>query len=125
MAARITVFHYEKCQTCVKARKWLGDQKVTVELRPIVEQPPSVAELKDLWQRSGLPLKKFFNTSGQSYRALPDRDKLDTMADEAKLKLLAKDGKLIKRPILDDGEKVLVGFDAADYAAWRKSQRAR
>ena len=116
-----TVFHYEKCSTCVKARRWLTDHKVAVELRPIVDEPPSLEALRDLWKRSGLPLKKFFNTSGQSYRALPDRDGLEALSDDAKLKLLAKDGKLIKRPILDDGRTVLVGFDPEAYAAWRKS----
>lgn len=115
----ITVFHYEKCQTCVKARKWLDSQKVKVNLRPIVERPPSVKELQDLWKRSGLPLKRFFNTSGQSYRALPNRDQLDALPDEKKIAMLAADGKLIKRPILDDGKRVLVGFDAAQYAAWK------
>ena len=116
-----TVFHYEKCSTCVKARRWLTDHKIVVNLRPIVEQPPSLTALRDLWKRSGLPLKKFFNTSGLSYRAL-DREKLESMSDEEKLGLLAADGKLIKRPILDDGRNVLVGFDADAYAAWAESR---
>jgi arsenate reductase len=116
----VTVFHYANCDTCRKARKWLDEQEVAVTLRPIVEEPPTVTELKDLWKRSGLPLKKFFNTSGQSYRALPEREKLDELSDDATLKLLAADGKLIKRPIVDDGKTVLVGFDAKAYAAWRK-----
>ncbi len=117
----ITVFHYKNCETCRKALKWLDGQKVAVNLRPIVEEPPSASELKDLWTRSGLPLKKFFNTSGQSYRALPERERLDEMSDDAKLKLLAKDGKLIKRPIVDDGKHVLVGFEPGAYAAWKKA----
>lgn len=118
----ITVFHYEKCSTCVKARRWLGDHKVEVKLRPIVEQPPTVKELRDLWKRSGLPLRKFFNTSGLSYRALPERENLESLSDDVKLGLLAQDGKLIKRPILDDGSTVLVGFDAESYSAWRKAR---
>lgn len=118
MPGSITVFHYERCQTCVKARRWIEGQGVEFSLRPIVEEPPTVAELKDLWERSGLPLKKFFNTSGQSYRALPERERLDSMSDEAKLGLLAADGKLIKRPIVDDGRSVLVGFDEKRYEEW-------
>jgi arsenate reductase len=106
----------------VKARRWLGDHEVEVQLRPIVEKPPTITELRDLWKRSGLPLKKFFNTSGQSYRALPEREELESLSDDAKLGLLAKDGKLIKRPILDDGKSVLVGFDPDAYGAWRKAR---
>lgn len=115
----VTVFHYKNCDTCRKAIKWMEGEKLALTLRPIVEEPPTVTELKDLWKRSGLPLKKFFNTSGQSYRALPEREQLDEMSDDAKLKLLAADGKLIKRPIVDDGKTVLVGFDPKAYAAWK------
>lgn len=122
MSAAPLLFHYEKCQTCVKARRWLVKNDVTATLRPIVEQPPSESELKDLWTRSGLPLKRFFNTSGLSYRALPERARLDELDDNAKLRLLAADGKLIKRPILDDGVTVLVGFDEKQYAAWASAR---
>lgn len=108
---------YANCDTCRKARKWLDSKAIPVTAIPIVDTPPTAKELKDLWQRSGLPLAKFFNTSGQSYRALPEREALPTMSDDAKLKLLAADGKLIKRPILDDGKTVLVGFDEKAYAA--------
>jgi arsenate reductase len=118
--SKVTFFQYEKCTTCVKATKWLSANGVKVDSRPIVERPPSEAELQDLWKRSGLPLKKFFNTSGQSYRALTNRDQLDALPDETKIAMLAKDGKLIKRPILDDGKTVLVGFDEDKYAAWQK-----
>jgi arsenate reductase len=113
-----TFFQYATCSTCRKAKSWLAGQGVAFEDRPIVERPPTVDELRSLWARSGLPLKRFFNTSGQSYRAL-DREALDRTDDEAKLKLLAADGKLIKRPILDAGEAVLVGFDADAWAAWK------
>lgn len=115
-----TFFQYEQCQGCVKARRWLEAHGVAVTSRPIVTQPPSLEELRDLWTRSGLPLKRFFNTSGVSYRALPDRAGLEARPDEEKLRLLAADGKLIKRPILDDGKTVLVGFDDAAYAAWAR-----
>ena len=109
-----TLFQYDACSTCKKASGWLKTHKVTHAPRPIVTAPPTVDELRSLWTRSGLPLKRFFNTSGQSYRAL-DRTALETMDDEGKLRLLAADGKLIKRPLLDLGETVLVGFDEAAY----------
>ncbi len=117
MAQRTVFFQYEKCSTCVKARKWLEAHGGAFQSRPIVERPPTEAELKVLWKRSGLPLKKFFNTSGQSYRAL-DKTAFEATDDAGRLKLLAADGKLIKRPILDDGTSVLVGFKEADYAGW-------
>jgi arsenate reductase len=116
MAKTPTLFHYEKCSTCVKARKWLDAKAIAVTLRPIVDERPGVEELRSLWTRSGLPLKKFFNTSGLSYRALPEKDRLETLSDDAKLALLAADGKLVKRPILDAGKTVLVGFDADAWA---------
>ncbi len=110
-----TLFQYDACGTCKKAAAWLKAHKVAHAPRPIVTAPPSVDELRSLWTRSGLPLKRFFNTSGQSYRAL-DRAALEAMDDEGKLRLLTADGKLIKRPILDLGAQVLVGFDAEAYA---------
>ncbi len=113
-----TLFQYATCSTCRKAKSWLTSEGVAFEDRPIVDRPPTVEELRGLWQRSGLPLKRFFNTSGQSYRAL-DRAALERADDDEKLKLLAADGKLVKRPILDDGIAVLVGFDADAWAAWK------
>lgn len=112
----ITLYQYENCDTCRKARKFLAGAGVAVTLRPIVTQPPTVAELTDLWKRSGLPLQRFFNTSGQSYRALSEKDRDPALPDAKKLALLAADGKLLKRPLLDDGRRVVVGFDAAKYA---------
>lgn len=101
---------YPKCSTCRKAKQWLEGQGVTFEDRHIVEQTPTAQEL-DIWQqRSGLPLKKFFNTSGQSYRALGLKEKLDGMSREEQLALMASDGMLIKRPILVMENTVLVGF---------------
>ena len=101
---------YPKCSTCQKAKKWLDAHGVTAEVRDIKSQPPTAEELS-LWQeRSGLPLKKFFNTSGQSYRALGLKDRLETMDRGAQLALLAGDGMLVKRPILVAGDRVLVGF---------------
>lgn len=119
MPTKPTFFHYAKCSTCVKARKFLEAKGVAVDERPIVERAPTVAELKDLHKRSGLPLSKFFNTSGQSYRAL-GKEKISAASEEEKFKLLAADGKLVKRPILDDGKTVLVGFDEEAYGAWVK-----
>jgi arsenate reductase len=114
------LYHYETCSTSRAARRWLEAKKIPFTLRPIVDEPPTAAELRRLWERSGLPLARFFNTSGLSYRALPNRDELPTMSDDSKLRLLAADGKLIRRPILEDGGTVLVGFDEAKWAAWSK-----
>lgn len=115
MGSKATFFAYEKCSTCRNARKALEAMKVPFEQRPIVDEPPTVEELRDLWKRSGLPLQKFFNTSGESYRALRKTTDPAALGDEEKLRLLAKDGKLVKRPILDDGKRVFVGFDPATY----------
>ena len=108
---------YPKCSTCQKAKKWLDARGRAVEVRDIKTQPPTAEELS-LWQeRSGLPLKKFFNTSGQSYRALGLKDRLEGLDRAEQLALLAGDGMLVKRPILVDGDTVLVGFKEADWAA--------
>lgn len=104
------LIEYPKCSTCRKAKQWLEGQGIVFEDRHIVEQTPTVEEL-DIWQqRSGLPLKKFFNTSGQSYRTLGLKEKLDGMSREEQLTLLASDGMLIKRPILVTEDTMLVGF---------------
>jgi arsenate reductase len=116
----ISFFEYNKCSTCRSAAKWLAARGVDVVARPIVDEPPTVAELRSMWTRSGLPLAKFFNTSGQSYRAL-DRDRLARASDDERLAMLAADGKLVKRPLLDDGARVLVGFSEEAYAAWAEA----
>ena len=108
---------YPKCSTCQRAKKWLDAQGKSVEVRDIKTQPPTAEELS-LWQeKSGIPLKKFFNTSGQAYRALGLKDQLDAMDRAEQLDLLASDGMLVKRPILVDGDIVLVGFKEGDWAA--------
>lgn len=112
-------YHYPKCGTCRKAARWLADQGIEVEAIDIVASPPSKSRLKDLHRRSGRELKAFFNTSGQSYRDGGFRDRLAGMSESAMLEALAADGKLIKRPILDTGERVLVGFREAEYAGLR------
>ena len=108
---------YPPCTTCKKAKKWLDEHGITYTARHIKENNPSYEELKQWQEGSGLPLKKFFNTSGLQYRALELKDKLPGMSTEEQLQLLATDGMLVKRPILvtDDGN-VLTGFKEADWA---------
>ncbi|NJP38299.1 Spx/MgsR family RNA polymerase-binding regulatory protein [Alkalicoccus luteus] len=111
----MTFYHYPKCTTCKKAKKWLEGEGVELEEVHIAENPPSKDELKQLHEQSGLPLKRFFNTSGQKYRELGLKDKLSDMSEEEQLELLASDGMLIKRPIAAANGKVTVGFREADY----------
>ena len=106
---------YPPCTTCQKAKKWLDDNALTYDARHIKEEPPTYEELKAWHEKSGLPLKRFFNTSGLKYKALELKDKLPTMTQEEQLRLLASDGMLVKRPLLITKEKVLVGFRTADW----------
>ncbi len=118
MATKATrVYQYPKCSTCRKAMKWLDAAGVGYEATDLVSHPPSVTTLRDLHKRSGLPVAKLFNTSGESYRAGKWKEKLATLSDSDALAALAADGKLIKRPIVDTGSKVLVGFQEEAYAA--------
>jgi arsenate reductase len=113
-------FEYAACSTCRKAKKWLDAHGVAYESVPIVEAPPSATELGELVKRSKLPVQKWFNTSGQSYRALVDRlgkEGVAKLPDAEKIRLLAADGKMIKRPVLVSREKVLVGFDEGAYGS--------
>jgi arsenate reductase (glutaredoxin) len=112
-----TVYQYPKCSTCRKALKWLDARGIIYEKTDLVATPPSLNRLKDLHRRSGLPVARLFNTSGESYRAGQYRDKLPTMSDAQALAALAADGKLIKRPIVDTGSAILVGFDEKAYAS--------
>ena len=109
--------YYPPCSTCKKAQKWLNDNGIAYTERHIKEANPSYEELKTWLRSSGLPLKKFFNTSGLQYRTLELKDRLPTMSEEEQLQLLASDGMLVKRPIIvtDDG-KVLTGFKESDWA---------
>ena len=102
--------YYPKCSTCLKAKKWLDDNNIKYEERHIVEDNPKYDELKKWYQRSDLPLKKFFNTSGLVYKNNNIKDKLLAMSEEEQLRLLASDGMLVKRPLLISDEFVLVGF---------------
>lgn len=107
---------YPKCTTCQKAQKWLEQQGVEAQVRNIKEEKPSAEELRLWWSKSGLQLKKFFNTSGLQYRALELKDKLPGMTEEEQLALLASDGMLVKRPILIDENRVLVGFKETEWS---------
>lgn len=106
---------YPKCSTCQKARKWLDAHHIAYTDRHIVEDRPSYDELKAWHEKSGLPLKRFFNTSGLLYKELELKDKLPAMSGEEQLKLLAGDGMLVKRPIVVAGDTVLVGFKEAEW----------
>ena len=109
------VLVYRKCSTCVKALKWLDANGVAYEERPIIEQNPTFEELKEWYQKSGLPLKKFFNTSGLLYKEMQLKDKLPGMSEEEQLKLRASDGKLVKRPLVVGDDFVLTGFKEAEW----------
>ena len=109
------VLVYIKCSTCLKALKWLEEHQVDFEERPIVEQNPSYEELKAWYEKSGLPLKKFFNTSGLLYKDMKLKDKLPTMSEEEQLQLLATNGMLVKRPLVVGEDYVLTGFKEAEW----------
>ena len=113
----MTFVCYPKRKKKKKAQKWLDEQGKKYEVRDIKENNPSYDELKSWYAKSGLPLKRFFNTSGQLYKSMALKDKLPDMTEEEQLKLLATDGMLVKRPILVDGDKVLVGFKEAEWSA--------
>lgn len=110
------VLVYRKCSTCLKALKWLEENEIAFEERLIVEENPTFEELKEWYQMSGLPLKKFFNTSGLIYKDLGLKDKLPTMSEEEQLKLLATNGKLVKRPLVVGDGYVLTGFKEKEWA---------
>ena len=111
----LTFLCYPKCTTCQKAKKWLDDHAVAYELRDIKEDRPTLAELTEWHEKSGLPLKKFFNTSGLLYKSLDLKSKIPSMTEEQMLALLASDGMLVKRPLLIGEDFVLVGFREAEY----------
>ena len=109
------VLVYRKCSTCQKALKWLEEHQVEFEERPIVEDNPSYEELKAWYEKSGLPLKKFFNTSGMLYKEMKLKDKLAEMSEEEQLRLLATNGMLVKRPLVIGEDYVLVGFKEKEW----------
>lgn len=107
--------YYPRCSTCQKAKKWLDENNLKYTERHIVEDNPSYEDLKDWYSRSGLPLKKFFNTSGLLYKDMKLKDKLPEMSEDEQLKLLASNGMLVKRPVVVDGDTVLLGFKEAEW----------
>ena len=116
----MTFLCYPKCSTCKKAQTWLTDHEISFDLRDIKSNNPSESELRAWHEKSGLPLKKFFNTSGQLYKSMQLKDKLPTMSEDEMFTLLASDGMLVKRPMLITDETVLVGFKEADWSALLK-----
>lgn len=111
------VLCYSKCTTCKNALAWLEEQGIAYEVRPIKEQNPSAEELKEWYGKSGLPLKRFFNTSGLIYKEMKLKDKLPDMSEEEQIQLLSTDGMLVKRPMVVGEDYVLTGFKEAE---WRK-----
>ncbi len=106
---------YPKCTTCQKAKKWLDDNKIEYELRDIKQENPTLEELTEWYKKSGLPLKKFFNTSGLLYKSMDLKNKLPNMTETEMLQLLSTDGMLVKRPILVGNDFVLVGFKESEW----------
>lgn len=111
----ILFVEYPKCSTCKKARAWLESNNIEFESRHIVEQNPTYEELKEWHKRSGLSLKKFFNTSGMLYRSLELKDKLPNMSEEEQYRMLATDGMLVKRPLIVGDDFVLTGFREKEW----------
>ncbi len=116
------VLSYAGCSTCRRALKWLESKGAAAEVRAIVDEPPTVAELRKWLPKSGKPVNKWLNTSGLSYRAL-GKAKVDAASEDTLLKWLAADGKLVKRPVLVDGDTVLVGFKEDEWQSWLKKRR--
>lgn len=115
--------HYPKCSTCKKAKKYLDDHHISYEERDIKLENPTYEELKEWYQKSNLPLKSFFNTSGLIYKENNLKDKLPTMSEEEQLKLLSQDGMLVKRPLIIDKNLVLTGFKEKDYETLKEEKR--
>lgn len=111
----MVVLVYRKCSTCIKALKWLEENNIEFTERPMKEENPTYEELKEWYERSGLPLKKFFNTSGLLYKDMKLKDRLPSMTEEEQLKLLATDGMLVKRPFVVGDDYVLTGFKEAEW----------
>ena len=107
---------YPKCTTCQKAQKWLNDNGISYEMRDIKINNPTLSEITEWYRKSGLPLKKFFNTSGLLYKSLDLKNKLPEMTDEEMLSLLSTDGMLVKRPIVIGEDFVLVGFKEDEWS---------
>ena len=111
----MTFIEYAKCSTCKKAKNWLDENGISYETRPIREENPTAEELKEWQKKSKLPLKRFFNTSGNLYKELKLKDNLKEMSEEEQFELLATDGMLVKRPLLISETSVLVGFKETEW----------
>ena len=111
----VLFLEYPKCTTCQKARRWLAENAVAFAARHIVEEPPTAQELREWHKKSGLPLKRFFNTSGLLYKSMSLREKLPEMSEEEQLELLAANGMLVKRPLVVGEDFVLTGFREAEW----------
>ncbi len=109
------VYCYPRCGTCKKAKKWLEEKGISYQEKNIAEENPGHDQLKEWHEKSGLPLKRFYNTSGRLYKEMQLKDKIPSMTQEEQYTLLASDGMLVKRPILVDGDQVLVGFKEAEW----------
>jgi len=109
------VLYYAKCSTCKKALKWLEEKGIDYDGRPIKEENPNAEELQSWYEKSGLPLRRFFNTSGLLYREMALKDKLPNMSEEEQLALLSSDGMLVKRPLLVSGKGVFPGFKESEW----------
>ena len=107
--------YYPKCSTCMKAKKWLDEKGLEYEARDIRAENPAAEELRTWYEKSGLPLKKFFNTGGNLYKEMKLKDSISEMPEEEQLRLLGTDGMLVKRPIVVDGDTVLVGFREKEW----------
>jgi len=118
----MTFICYPKCTTCQKARAWLDEHHITYNFRDIKTENPAYEELSGWYRRSGLPLKKFFNTSGLLYKSMALKEKLPAMNEDEMLKLLAADGMLVKRPLLVGDDFVLVGFSEAEWESRLKTR---
>ncbi|WP_099223861.1 arsenate reductase family protein [Listeria costaricensis] len=116
----INFYWYPKCTTCKRADAWLKENNVEVNKIDLIQETPTADELKAFWKSSGLPIRRFFNTSGIKYRELGLKDKVDQMTEDEAFTLLASDGMLIKRPLTTDGSKVTLGFKESEFEAnWK------
>lgn len=115
----VLFLEYPKCSTCQKAKKWLEANQISFKNRHIVEQNPTKEELKEWIEKSGYPIKRFFNTSGLKYKELKLKDKFLTMSEEEKLAILASDGMLVKRPLIIGCDFVLIGFKESEWECLR------
>ena len=118
----IRLYYYNRCGTSRKAKKFFDDHEIKYQLVEIVDEPPTKEELREMVIKSGIELKKFFNTSGQSYRDIGMKDKIKNLREEELLEILATDGKIIKRPLITDGTTVTVGWNEQVEAIWDKKK---